>query len=244
MSRKFIAIGSGIVVVAIVAYLYFASPLIALKRMQTAFNERDHETFSNYIDFEKLRSSMREELAVQAAFQAAESDNPFDQLGAAGAAAIVDPMIERLVNPTAVRIAFERRSTSKDNQPSLNLFNEFRSAGNVERSGLNTFTFATKDGSKLMFERNWFKWNLVGIQLPAVTQPANSGVPEKSEELTVEGGSELESKSKMTDPMPDEPFGHGGAVHRDDLQADCEAGDEFACEHLSEMRPHEMWYQF
>lgn len=88
---------AAIVAAGLAAYMYFASQLVALNGMKSALEQRDHEAFSAYIDFDKLRASLREELAAQAAINAAESDNPFEQMGIAAGAAIADPLIDRLL---------------------------------------------------------------------------------------------------------------------------------------------------
>jgi len=208
--------------------------------MQTAFNERDHEAFSSYIDFERLRTSLKEELSVQAALAATESDNPFDQLGIVGVAAIADPMVERLVNPTAIRIVFERRSSKPDDAFALNFVREFDAGGGIERSGFNTFSLRAKDGTQLIFERHWYSWKLVGVRLPSSEAKADQGfdAPEES------NSTKVSPDAAATESPQNEFSGYGGAVHRDELQADCDAGDEFACEQLGEMGPDDVWYNY
>lgn len=119
--------------------------LVALNGMKTALEQRDHEAFSAYIDFDKLRSSLREELAAQAAINAAESDNPFEQMGIAAGAAIADPLIDRLVTPTAIRIAFERRTSEQPKNSSDDMFGNLASEGTIERSGFGSFKLVTKE---------------------------------------------------------------------------------------------------
>lgn len=240
MSRRSISISAAIVVIGLVAFVYFASPIMTLRGMQTAFNERDHEAFSSYINFEQLRTSLKEELSVQAALAATESDNPFDQLGVVGVAAIADPMVERLVNPTAIRLVFERRSSKPDDAFALNFVREFDAVGGIERSGFNTFSLRAKDGTQLIFERQWFSWKLVGVRLPSFEVKANQGVNPSDEQ----NNTKVSPDAAVIELPQDELSGHGGTVHRDELQADCDAGDEFACEQLGEMGPDDVWYNY
>ncbi|WP_073981471.1 DUF2939 domain-containing protein [Erythrobacter donghaensis] len=229
---------ASVIVVGFAAYMYFASPLVALDGMKTALEQRDHEAFSAYIDFDKLRSSLREELAAQAAINAAESDNPFEQMGIAAGAAIADPLIDRLVTPTAIRIAFERRTSEQPKNSSDDMFGNLASEGTIERSGFGSFKLVTKDGASFVFERDWFNWKLVGIQFPAPQTPAGNS--------KVAGGlaSPLDIDDPHSMPSAEEETGHGGTVHRDVLAAACEEGDEFACEQLGEMAPGEVYYQY
>ncbi|MBU2587994.1 MAG: DUF2939 domain-containing protein [Alphaproteobacteria bacterium] len=213
---------------------------MTLRGMQTAFNKGDHEAFSSYIDFERLRTSLKEELSVQAALAATESDNPFDQLGAVGVAAIADPMVEQLVNPTAIRIVFQRRSRKPDDTLALNFVREFDAVGGIERSGINTFSLRAKDRTQLIFERQWFSWKLVGVRLPSFEVKANQGVDASEEQIDTK----VSPDAAVTESPHDELSGYGGTVHRDELQTDCDAGDEFACEQLGEMGPDDVWYNY
>jgi hypothetical protein len=226
------------ILAGIAAYMYFVSPLVALNGMKTALEQRDHEAFSAYIDFDKLRASLREELAAQAAIHAAESDNPFEQMGIAAGAAIADPLIDRLVTPTAIRVAFERRASVQLGNGSDDMFGNLASEGTIERSGFGSFKLVTKEGGSFVFERDWFSWNLVGIQFPA--SQSSEGNSKVAEGLA----SRSETDDPHATPSAEEETGHGGTVHRDVLAADCDKGDEFACEQLGEMAPGEIYYQY
>ncbi|MBA4044707.1 DUF2939 domain-containing protein [Blastomonas sp. CCH8-A3] len=237
--RKSSIIGlAAIVMAGFAAYMYFASPLVALSGMKTALEQRDHEAFSDYIDFEQLRASLREELAAQAAVNAAESDNPLEQIGIAAGAAIADPLIDRLVTPTAIRIAFERRAAEKAEGEETDFFGELASDGSIERSGFGSFRLVTKEGVSFVFERNWFSWKLVAIQFAAPASTARSAqiVEDQVPPFGTDNGGVITGA--------DDGMGHGGAVHRDVLASDCEEGDEFACEQLGEMAPGETYYQY
>lgn len=229
---------AAIIVAGFAAYMYFASPLVALNGMKTALEQRDHEAFSAYIDFDKLRASLREELAAQAAIHAAESDNPVEQMGIAAGAAIADPLIDRLVTPTAIRVAFERRASEQPGNGSDDMFGNLASEGTIDRSGFGSFKLVTKEGGSFVFEREWFSWKLVGIQFPALR--SSEGNSKAAEVLA----SPLDTDDPHSMPSAEEETGHGGTVHRDVLAAACEEGDEFACEQLGEMAPGEVYYQY
>lgn len=237
--RKSSIIGLAVIFVAgIAAYMYFASPLVALNGMKTALDQRDHAAFSEHIDFERLRASLREELAAQAAINAAESDNPLEQMGIAAGAAIADPLIDRLMTPTTVRIAFERRSAQQTNSEETAFFGGLAGDGSIERSGFDSFRLVTKEGASFVFERNWFRWKLVAIQFAA--QDSLARKPQIVGDQPSPSGTDDENAIHNADDV----MGHGGTVHRDVLAADCEEGDEFACEQLGEMGPGETYYQY
>lgn len=229
---------AAIVVAGLAAYMYFASPIVALNGMKTALEQRDHEAFSSYVDFDQLRASLREELAAQAAINAAESDNPLEQMGIAAGAAIADPLIDRLVTPTAIRIAFERRAAQEPQSEETDFFGNLLSDGAIERSGFGTFKLVTKEGASFFFERDWFSWKMVGIQFPAPQSAAGDVTVNEDQSST------LETDDRLNMPNAEDGTGHGGMVHRDVLASDCEEGDEFACEQLAEMAPGETYYQY
>ena len=207
--------------------------------------QRDHEAFSSYIDFQGVRASLREEIAAQAAIQAAESNDEYEQLGAMLGEAIVGPAIERLVSPVTVRVAFERAAASSEEAPDLKFFSEVEHDANVERSGFNKFRAAISNGGKLVFSREWLSWKLTGVEFPVDTVDRGDTEIASAAE-TVEGDTVQQAANDeptIDDPLPDEPLGHGGLIHREQLQADCNEGDDFACEMLGEMAPEEVWYQ-
>lgn len=233
------------IAIALFGYLYFLSPYVALNGMKSAFEERDHEAFSSYIDFQGVRASLREEIAAQAAIQAAESNDEYEQFGAMLGEAIVGPAIERLVSPVTVRVAFERTAASSEETPDLKFFSEVERDAKVERYGFNKFKVTTSNGGKLVFSREWLSWKLAGVEFPS-NSVGRDDTETASAAETIEGTSvqpTANNDSLVVDPLPDEPMGHGGAVHRDQLQMDCNEGDDFACEMLGEMAPGEVWYQ-
>ncbi|WP_379923754.1 DUF2939 domain-containing protein, partial [Erythrobacter sp. R86502] len=161
---------------ATACYLYFLSPHVALSGMKAAFEERDHETFSSYIDFDRLKSSLREESAAQAAAQIAESDDVFGQIGTAAGAAFADTIIDRLVSPAAIRVAFQRGASKKDKAaPATALFSGIDGEGNIDRNGLSQFKLVSKEGIVLVFARSWFSCELVGLEFPTSTVRSETG---------------------------------------------------------------------
>src|SRR3546814_1586920 len=72
---------------------------------------------------------------------------PYTTLFRSAGAAIADPLIDRLVAPTAIRIAFERRAAQEPQSEETDFFGNLSSDGSIERSGFGTFKLVTKEGA-------------------------------------------------------------------------------------------------
>lgn len=151
-------------------FWYLFSPQAALSGMKTAYEERDYETFSSYIDFDKLRQDLKAEIAVEASQQSQMSDNPFDKMSGLVAPAIGNGFIDALINPTSVRVAFQ--SAGKSN-PDLKLLTLPEGELEIVRDSLGQFHILGKDGEKLVFYSAGFSWKLVGIDLPLADNLSN-----------------------------------------------------------------------
>ncbi|HEX8214868.1 MAG TPA: DUF2939 domain-containing protein [Allosphingosinicella sp.] len=108
--NKRIAIAAA-ALVALAAGWYFGSPRWTLWQMSRAAEARDSEKLAAYIDFPTLRETTREQMKAQLAAKARQgggADDGFGALGAMMGLAMIDPMIDGLLTPETMRMAFEK----------------------------------------------------------------------------------------------------------------------------------------
>jgi hypothetical protein len=90
------------IAVVLAAIWFFFTPHLAANAMRTAAQERDSAKLSGYVDFPALKESLKGSFnAKLAAGVATDADNnAFAALGAAMAAALINPMIDARVTVT------------------------------------------------------------------------------------------------------------------------------------------------
>jgi len=92
----------------------YASPYLALYRMREAVRARDAVALTPYVDFPAVRESVKAGINARIGTEIAKDAgrNPFAALGAAFAAAIVNPLVDAMVTPEgmAAMLSGERPS--------------------------------------------------------------------------------------------------------------------------------------
>ena len=152
--------------VAVVVVLDAASPWWTLKNMRDAAVARDSERLATYIDFPRVRSNLREQLVSLAD---AKGPSPAYEavLRRVGVRSIIDPIIDVIVSPEAMRVAL-MVAPSRSSETRADGATE--SCG-VKRDGVRQFRLRCarlpNGNADLVFERRGFGWVLVGIDLPA-----------------------------------------------------------------------------
>lgn len=87
------------------AYWYW-SPYVALSSLQTAAKERDAERVNQYVDYPKLRESMKGQLSAKVMGDMKTLDgNPFAGLGASLGLMMVNGLVDSLVRPEVMMAA-------------------------------------------------------------------------------------------------------------------------------------------
>lgn len=179
MNKRIIMIVAGLVVLLAGGW-YFASPMMALKNMQTAVEARDADALSAQIDFPALREDLKAEMS--AAMMAEAQKNGSE--GAAAAmlgAAFADKMIDGMVSPAGVKMLMANADKGAAvgagagqaglaGAPDLNKLNSDNFT--VERSGFSEFKLRNKKDPKsgaMVFRRDGLGWKLAGIDIPAET---------------------------------------------------------------------------
>ena len=114
MSSKALKIVVAVAVLALGAYWYW-SPFLAIHAMQRAAELHDAETFSDYVDYPKLRESLKSQFAAMMADEtakASEADRPGAALGALIGSAITDKLVDAVVRPALVMRAINEAKLS------------------------------------------------------------------------------------------------------------------------------------
>jgi hypothetical protein len=179
---------AAIAIAAIGSYWYF-SPYLALNQMRTAIKERDVDAFNDYVDYPKLRESLKGEMSVRMAdvMEKARAGNSFEQAGAALGSmlgmAMMDHMVDALLRPEMVMRAMEKGAFDHDKRsrsdqparadtPSANT----RPSWHTERKSVDKLlvyagkdTEDAKENTGFLLQREGFAtWKLTAIRFPAL----------------------------------------------------------------------------
>lgn len=179
MKLKRILIG----LVVLFAIYFVASPYITVYQMQKAAEQHDAPALSAYIDFPRVRQSMKDQLNGEVADKLGGDvqDNPFAALGSALAGVVVDKMVDVYVTPSAIEhlMAGEKPKsaqgdegqpvpTNTDTHPK-----EKRKPwadASMSYESLNRFAVNVKveggASSKFVLHREGLGWKLAEITLP------------------------------------------------------------------------------
>lgn len=109
MKKRTATIAAGIAIAAF-AVATWASPHWQLYRMHAAVDARDAQALSGYVDFPKLRESVKVEVMRRLGTDspaAAPRSNPFAAFGRAMALAVIDPVVDAAVSPMGVLAMLE-----------------------------------------------------------------------------------------------------------------------------------------
>ncbi|HJV75377.1 MAG TPA: DUF2939 domain-containing protein [Noviherbaspirillum sp.] len=102
MKKSYIA--ASLVAALLAAGSYF-SPHLALYQMKRAIQNHDADTFSEHVDFPALRDSIKGQMMAEMGREMNSQEmkgNPFAGIGQAFATAMIGPMVDAMISPTAV----------------------------------------------------------------------------------------------------------------------------------------------
>jgi hypothetical protein len=169
-----------LLVLAAVAGWYYLSPGWTLRSMVEAAKANDEERFSSYVDYPALREDLSTEMGQRLKAAADRDGNPAAQLGAAMGMALMKPLVDAMVSPQGMKIAFsklakEEQEASQQAPATGGGGRKARPMPKIERIGFNRFRVSGQEtpGQGFVFERRGLGWKLVGVDLApeAETQP-------------------------------------------------------------------------
>lgn len=164
------ALTAAALLIAAAVTWYFASPAWTLHQMKAAADANDPNALNPYIDYPALREDLKAEIATQMIAQEKKDKSGFGGLGLAIGTAMIGPLVDGLVTPSAVRAALLARR----DQGHAALPTRAASALHVPdhpvivRRGFSEFLVATNQQptSGLVFKRHGLSWKLSGVELP------------------------------------------------------------------------------
>ncbi len=170
--------------VAIAGGYWHYSPYLALHGMQAAAEAKDADKLNTYVDYPKLRESLKGELAAKITQQMPRATDTGDQFEKAGAAfgamlglALVDKMVDAIVRPEVVMrtiddARFETSPAVRGDAPASESHKR-DVTWTLERKTNDLVVAYGADQAKpaerlgLVLERNGFaNWKMTGIRLP------------------------------------------------------------------------------
>jgi hypothetical protein len=182
VKQKLVIRGLTVAVVLTAGY-YFASPLLAMNDLKSAFLDKNADKVNRYIDYPSLREDLKGQLMAAAIkdMQADPemNDNPFAGLVAAMVGPLVNAMVDSYVTPSGMKtiMALSTGQEVSQDETSKNLVERAKELDEALKKtsfgyeGLDTFylTATGDDGdqTKLLFARSGFAdWKLKGVVLP------------------------------------------------------------------------------
>jgi hypothetical protein len=172
-------------VVALAAYWYW-SPYLAMRNMAAAAEAKDSERFNDYVDYARLRESVKGQFSAKMTKEMAPlaADNPFASLGVMMGGAMVNQMVDMMVRPEFVMKAMRDRKPQDLAKPSINSGESTTSSApnhapkwEFDRYGTDKIlaypidpdkpTATKQERAAAVFERSGFaKWKLTELRLP------------------------------------------------------------------------------
>ena len=159
---------------ALGAWFYF-TPHLAVSEMKSAAEAKDAAKLSAYVDFPAVKESFKASLNAKLAMQAPKEQdgNPFAALGAAMAAALINPMVDALITPEGLAMmmkgdkpqpgvnAEQAQQTDSNTDTSMSYESFDRFVVTVKKKG------AAEEPLGFVFNREgMFSWKLSALRLP------------------------------------------------------------------------------
>jgi hypothetical protein len=177
---RWIALAALLLAAALAAYWWW-SPHLALRQMQAAAQAHDAQKLSQYVDYPRLRESMKSEFSARMTqkMQGAK-DNPVAAFGMSLGLMMAGGLVEALVRPEVLmqaletgRIAAAVSESTVPPDPATPATGAPRWA--MEREGADrVLVYPARDGKAdrerlgFVLDRSGFaRWTLTGVRLPA-----------------------------------------------------------------------------
>lgn len=141
----------------------WGSPYLTLLQLKKAADARDLAAISAKIDYPAVRADLKTQLQGRLEHGRGSA---LDQLGAALAERLADPLVDAAVTPEGMRALFASAAVANAARPGLASAKpgEMR----VRRDALGRFalTSASRSGPELIFELQGLTWRVTAVRLP------------------------------------------------------------------------------
>ena len=95
------------VVIAFFGSYWYYSPYLALNKIRDAAQRKDADAFNEWVDYPKVRESLKGQIAAVMAKKAASSNDEYSLFGTMLGMALVNLMVDALVRPESVMQAMQ-----------------------------------------------------------------------------------------------------------------------------------------
>lgn len=178
--NKFLALLLVVALCFVGAYWYYA-PVLALKSMRAAAEAKDADTFNDFVDYPKLRESLKGQMAalINEKMKTKEDKSGFAAIGNMIGLALIDRMVDAMVRPEMVMEAMKqgklggRAGPNPDGAASAAGASHRPVMFESERKGRRYISYvyssdeSREKGIALVLERSGFAdWRLTEVRLP------------------------------------------------------------------------------
>lgn len=145
--------------VLLLAYVWF-SPYLTLRGIQQAIQRNNPSALERYVDFPRVRESLKADLNRTLMEQAKQDQSGFGALGLLFAASLVEPLVNALVTPQGLA------SIGTGEQPQNGNLEAVRD-WQLKRQGLSQVLLHHKDNPNegIVMERQGLGWKVVRLQI-------------------------------------------------------------------------------
>ena len=165
-------IGAAAIAVLLAGYIY-ATPYITVYQMNKALWSPEGEAILEYVDLPALRQSLKDEMNVRLAREAAKETeaNPFGVLGAALAGMMVERLVDAYVTPSGLRglMKAQEPNSKQENGNSGGQPSPLAKSSKYESFGKFSVTIRNEVSNaeiKLVLRRRGIGWKLTEMILP------------------------------------------------------------------------------
>lgn len=214
--------GAGVLLVLLLAILFYFSPHRAASDMQAAVTRHDIQALSQQIDFPAVRHSLKDHFATLVRTEAARKGAPeaLGEFGVTLTGAFIGPMIDAMVTPENLALMFrgEKPEFTQPNAPASGFVGKRDIVMESGYEDFNHFVVTThKKGSQdapisfVLQREGWWSWKLVALRLPqpkadtALLTPTGPATPAELPTLPPQG-----SNGPEPEPLPVPPALSGG----------------------------------
>ncbi|MCG5495191.1 MULTISPECIES: DUF2939 domain-containing protein [Ectothiorhodospira] len=151
----------------------FYSPYHAVDQMREAAEARDTERLSRYVDFPAVREDVRESLSdsLSGELNRAMRDSPFGAMGLAVADALLRPLVDAVISPTALAAILRGYMPVTDGTDGVGLEARDDVQVSLRYEAFDRFVIriAADNGEAVdmvLHRQNLFWWRLSALRLP------------------------------------------------------------------------------
>jgi Protein of unknown function (DUF2939) len=165
----------GLITVSFCA-LFYLTPYLALYNMKSAAEDRNAAKLSSHVNFPALKDSIKATINSKIATET-KGKNPYGELGAVFAAALIGPLVDTLVSPENLAKLFEGEkpqiATKKETPSPAESESKSKPDISMKYESYDQFVVNIKNKDSLsdplgliLIRDGLFSWKLSGLRMP------------------------------------------------------------------------------